>query len=80
VQLSHQGGGDSTVCDLGQTNTTVNTVGDVNMDGSVNVLDMISVGQHWGEIGIIGWIRQDINQDGTINVLDMIVMGQHWTG
>ena len=45
-----------------------------------NVLDMISVSQHWGESGTPGWIRQDVNSDGVINSLDMIIIGQNWTG
>jgi len=53
---------------------------DVNCDGHVNVLDMIRVGQHWGETGTPHWIREDVNRDGSVNVLDMIVIGQHWTG
>jgi hypothetical protein len=53
---------------------------DTSTDGSVNVLDMISVGQHWGESGTSGWIRADVNHDGAINVLDITVVGQHWTG
>jgi hypothetical protein len=53
---------------------------DVNMDQTVNVLDMISVSQHMGESGSANWIRQDINGDGVINVLELIVIGQHWTG
>jgi len=53
---------------------------DVNGDGTTNVLDMVLVGQHWGETGLTGWIREDANEDGTVNVLDMIVIGQHWTG
>ena len=53
---------------------------DVNFDGSVNVLDMIMVGQHFGESGAPHWIRADVNRDGAINVLDMILIGQHWTG
>ena len=53
---------------------------DPNADGSVNVLDMISVSQHWEETSTVGWIRQDTNQDGVINVLDMTIIGQHWTG
>ncbi|MFC1894166.1 dockerin type I domain-containing protein [Chloroflexota bacterium] len=52
---------------------------DVNGDGAANVLDMVLVGQHWGETGLTGWIREDANEDGTVNVLDMTVIGQHWT-
>jgi hypothetical protein len=53
---------------------------DVNADDKTNVLDMIRIGQHWGETGQIGWIPEDVNEDGNINVLDMILIGQHWTG
>ncbi|HIE31699.1 MAG TPA: tandem-95 repeat protein [Methanosarcinales archaeon] len=60
------------------TVTITTCIGDVNGDGNVNVLDMIRVGQHWGETGTPGWIPEDVNKDGEINVLDMIVIGQHW--
>ncbi len=53
---------------------------DPNIDGAVNVLDMITVGQRFGETGTAGWIRQDVNGDGSISVLDMTIIGQHWTG
>ena len=53
---------------------------DVNGDEAANVLDMVLVGQHWGETGLTGWIREDANEDGAISVLDMIVIGQNWTG
>jgi hypothetical protein len=53
-------------------------LGDVNGDGHVNVLDMILVGQHWGETGTPGWIPEDVNKDGVIDVLDLIVIGQNW--
>ena len=53
---------------------------DVNGDGAVNIFDMVLIGQHWGETGLAGWIREDVNKDGTINILDMIIVGQHWTG
>ena len=53
-------------------------IGDVNGDGTVNVLDMIRIGQHWEETGTPGWIPEDVNRDGAINVLDMILIGQHW--
>ena len=53
---------------------------DVNEDSGSNVLDMVLIGQHFGETGQTGWIRADCNEDGTINELDMIIVGQHWTG
>jgi hypothetical protein len=53
---------------------------DVNGDGKANVLDMVLVGQCWGETGLTGWILEDTNEDGNVDVLDIIVIGQHWTG
>ena len=50
---------------------------DINGDGIANVLDMILVGQHRGETGLTGWIREDANEDGTVNVLDMIIISQN---
>ncbi len=52
---------------------------DVNQDSSVNVLDMVRIGQHWDETGSAGWIVEDTNEDGTVDVLDMILIGQNWT-
>jgi hypothetical protein len=53
---------------------------DVNLDLSVNVHDMILVGEHCAESGAAHWIREDVNRDEVISVLDMILIGQHWTG
>ena len=55
-------------------------VPDVNNDDQVNVLDMVLIGQKWGQTGTPGWISEDVNRDGKIDVLDMILVGQHWTG
>ena len=54
--------------------------GDVNGDGRVNALDLVLVGQHFGETGPPGWIPEDVNVDGSIDVLDLILIGQYWTG
>ncbi|MGB6874156.1 MAG: clostripain-related cysteine peptidase [Dehalococcoidia bacterium] len=54
--------------------------GDVNNDDHVNVLDMVLIGQYFGQTGSSGWIPEDVKKDGVINVLDMIIIGQHWTG
>jgi hypothetical protein len=53
---------------------------DVNLDLSVNVLDMILLGQQREESGVGHRVREDVNRDGEINVLDMIVIGQHCGG
>ena len=45
---------------------------DVNGDGFVNILDMILVGQHFGETGAPGWIPEDVNCDGVIDMRDML--------
>lgn len=55
-------------------------VGDVNGDGHVNALDLVLVGQHFGESGAPGWIPEDINIDGFVDVLDIILIFQNWTG
>lgn len=53
---------------------------DVNQDGVTNYLDMIRVGNRYGESGSAGWIREDVNADGTVNYLDMILIGNHYGG
>jgi hypothetical protein len=51
---------------------------DVNQDGSIDVLDMILVGNHFGETGDPGWIAEDVKPDGSIDVLDLILIGNHF--
>ncbi|MCP3682747.1 MAG: DUF1565 domain-containing protein [bacterium] len=46
---------------------------DINQDGTVNILDLIRVGQRMGQSGG----AEDVNNDGTINILDMILVAQH---
>jgi len=73
---------DSNTNDTEDITITVNNVyqTDINSDGVVNVLDIISIAQHWNETGTNGWIIQDTNENGTVNVLDVILIGQNWTG
>ena len=75
-------GGAPVAVEVTNGSVTVSTglIGDVNGDGHVNVLDLVRVGQHWGETGTPGWIPEDVKVDGVINVLDMVLIGQHWTG
>ncbi len=52
---------------------------DVNMDETANILDIVLIGQHWGETGEPCWIPMDVNSDGIVNILDLILVANHWT-
>ena len=54
---------------------------DVNMDGTVDILDMIIVAQHWMETpSSPNWYeRADVNGDEVVNILDLIVVAQHFS-
>jgi hypothetical protein len=52
---------------------------DINSDGVVNILDLISIAQHWDQSGANGWIPEDVNENGSVNILDIILIGQYWT-
>jgi len=51
---------------------------DVNSDGCADVLDIILVGQGFGQSGPSCWTPDDVNCDSAVNVLDIIVIGQHF--
>jgi len=51
---------------------------DVNMDGKVNVQDLVLVGQHFGQPTSPPYPRWDVNQDGKVNVQDLVIVGQHF--
>jgi hypothetical protein len=72
---------DGSLSDTEDITIAVNNVfhPDVNSDRVVNVLDIISVAQHWGQSGASGWIPEDVNENGSVNVLDVILIGQYWT-
>jgi len=51
---------------------------DLNNDKTVNIQDLLSVANHFGETGTPGWIIQDVNKDGQIRVLDLVLIATHW--
>jgi hypothetical protein len=51
---------------------------DVNMDGRVDILDLVEVGYHYGETGTPGWIRADVNRDGKVDIIDLSIVALHF--
>ena len=50
--------------------------GDVNQDGTVNILDLVLVGQNLGQKPASN-PRADINNDGQVNILDLVLVAEH---
>ena len=52
-------------------------VGDVNGDGTVNILDIVFVASHFGEAGATA---ADLNGDGTVNIQDLVLVANSLGG
>jgi outer membrane protein assembly factor BamB len=52
---------------------------DLNGDGIVNVVDLILIGQRFGDSDVPGWINLDVNRDGKVDILDMVLVAQNFT-
>jgi hypothetical protein len=55
--------------------------GDANMDGRVDMLDLTTIGAHWGDSvspGGYGWEAGDLNGDGIVDMRDLAIMGTTW--
>ena len=47
--------------------------GDLNVDGVVNILDLVIIASHFGErIDATQMPSPDVNGDGTVNILDLV--------
>jgi len=51
---------------------------DVNRDGSITVLDLVLISNHYGGSGGVGWIREDVDNNGKVEVLDMVMVSGHF--
>ena len=51
---------------------------DVNEDGSVGFVDIMSVAGTWGATGPQGWIRPDVNNDGLVGFVDIMSVAGKW--
>ena len=55
------------------------TIGDVNRDGQVSILDMVLVARHLGKT-VPANSDVDLNGDGIVNILDLILVSQNMGG
>ena len=61
--------------DLFITAEGVESSGDINQDGTVNILDMIFVAQNLGQKPLSN-PRVDVNKDGQVNILDLVLVAE----
>ena len=54
-----------------------NCIGDANLDGFVNILDLVAVSSNFGCNGNCAGMG-DSNFDGAVNVLDLIAVSSHF--
>lgn len=54
-------------------------VGDTNLDGKVDLIDLDALGSSWLQSGnSVNWSNGDLNCDGTIDLLDLDLLGAAW--
>ena len=53
-------------------------VGDVTLNGVVDILDLSRVGSKYGRTGFPGWRQEDVVKDGIVNILDIATAGRSY--
>ena len=53
-------------------------LGDANLDGRINAMDLNQVGLNWLEANVTGWEHGDFNGDGLVNAMDLNILGINW--
>jgi hypothetical protein len=53
-------------------------MGDANLDGQVNAVDLNQVGLNWQATHCVGWATGDFTGDGKVNAADLNLLGINW--
>jgi len=64
--------------EAGDPNPGDSCIGDINLDGMVNVMDMLQVISHWGDCDEGACTAADLNDDEAVDVLDLQLVLNVW--
>lgn len=53
-------------------------IGDVSINGVVDIMDLARLGMKFLDTGLPGWVQEDVVKDGVINVLDLATSGKNY--
>jgi hypothetical protein len=53
-------------------------MGDANLDGKVDAMDLNQVGINWRRMDGVGWSNGDFTGDGAVNAADLNLIGVNW--
>ena len=54
----------------------IQTTGDINNDGKINILDFSVIMSEWGQVGTT--LSSDMNRDGKIDIFDFSILMANW--
>ncbi|QNN21514.1 PEP-CTERM sorting domain-containing protein [Planctomycetales bacterium ZRK34] len=53
-------------------------IGDANVDGSVDIADLVRLSQNFGVDEGVDWIEGDFNLDGIVDIADLVLLSQNY--
>lgn len=51
---------------------------DINMDGSISLIDLTLIANDYGRSGDLGWIRSDVDNSGVVDLFDLLMVANHF--
>jgi len=57
---------------------TENIPWDINNDSRCNIIDLLLISTHYGEIGLDGWITEDVDNNGKVQLNDLLITSNHY--